>query len=97
MVEHIARICTGWVGDLIKIIVTYLERDESVPSTKLFETVEIPEPLDNAQLISVQVAGVETCFIFGSDENENIYKYNNKTNSYDIYDKYKLNIISCYK
>ena len=60
-------------------------------SVNLFKTVPIPEEVFQAQLISVEKNGISSTFIFGSNDNGNIYKYNNKTKSYNIYDKYKYN------
>ena len=59
----------------------------------LFSIVNLPEKLKNAQMVSVEHHGSLSCFIFGSRDNGNIYKYNNKTKLYNIYDKYKLNTI----
>lgn len=54
----------------------------------------LPCCMSCAQTVLVRIDGTPTILIFGSSWNSNIYKYENKLESYTVYDKYKQKIHS---
>ena len=65
-------------------------------TTMSLQTRKLPRKMTHVQAITVAFNNETAVFIFGSYDNNNIYKYNTKLKSYELYDKYKIKSILNY-
>ena len=61
----------------------------SSTETSPFIKTQLPCKITFAQSIKLKYQNEITTFIFGSLNNLNIYKYDNKSKNYKLFDKYK--------
>ena len=58
-----------------------------------FKTHKLPCEMHDAQSVLLSYNNESVPFIFGADDNGNIYKYNSITKDYDLFDTYKTHCL----
>ena len=57
---------------------------------ELFEAHKLPCKMSQPQVAAVPINGRLTPFIFGCEDNNNIYCYNSENSNFQLYDKYEM-------